>query len=103
MIINHLRQSYTFNSLCICGIINFVIFFISIAIITITIILLNSPEPILGIAIIIHFIGLIDTIIFLFAILFAIFEYVCAIQIKNKSLIANKIVKAFQIIGIMFF
>ncbi len=103
MFINHLRQSYTINFLSFCGIVNLIIFTLLIAKIVITVISFNSYAFGIGIIFFFHLIALIDILIFLFAFLFAIIEYISAIKIKNKIFIESVFIKIFQIIGIIFF
>lgn len=103
MSIKRLQQSYAFNFLSLCGIVNLIIFTVLTVSILIVMIRFNDSAFGIGIIFILHLIALIDIIIFLFAFLFAVIEYIFAIKIKNKILIESKIVKKFQIIGLIFF
>ena len=103
MILDKFRNKYSFNFLSFCGIVNLIIFTLLIAKIVITVISFNNSAFGIGIIFFFHLIALIDIIIFLFAFLFAIIEYISAIKIKNKIFIESLFIKNFQIIGIIFF
>ena len=97
MFLNRLRQSYAFNILCACGILELILY------IAILIIGLLTKSSLFGSILLFHIIGLLSILIFLFSTLIYFVELIFSIKINNQKFLCNKKITAMQNIGIIAF
>lgn len=87
MFLNRLRQSYAFNILCSCGLLELILFISSI----------------FGFILFFNVIGMLSILIFLISILIYSFELIFSIKISNQKFLCNKKITVMQNIGIIVF
>lgn len=97
MFLNHLRQSYAFNILCVFGILELILF------IVLLIIGLLTKSSLFGSILLFHIIGLLSILIFLLSTLIYFVELIFSIKINNQKFLCNKKITAMQNIGIIAF
>ena len=97
MFSNRLRQSYAFNILCVCGILELILF------IVLLIIGLLTKSSLFGLILLFHIIGLLSILIFLLSTLIYFVELIFSIKINNQKYLCNKKITALQNIGIIAF
>ena len=97
MFLNHLRQSYAFNILCVFGILELILF------IVLLIIGLLTKSSLFGLILLFHIIGLLSILLFLLSTLIYFVELIFSIKISNQKYLCNKKITALQNIGITAF
>ena len=102
MFLNHLRQSYAFNILCICSLLVTIwfAFWLIIGLLTVGTRMFNS---FLSILINFYIKRMIFLIIFLLSTLIYFVELIFSIKISNQKYLCNKKITALQNVGITAF
>lgn len=97
MFLNRLRQSYAFNILCACGLLELISFIVML------IIGLLTKSSLFGLILLFHIIGLLSILLFLFITLIYFVELIFSIKISNQKYLCNKKITALQNVGIIAF